>query len=108
MTDERTPFQDGGRHRDPAMPEDDASTSLGPAAALARLGTSAAETILIGDIRWDVEAGSRAGARVIAVRCGRSSDAQLAGAVAIYDPADLLAQLDSSPLAGRAATPPAA
>lgn len=73
-------------------------------AALERMGTSQGETVLVGDTRWDVEAGDRAGVRVIAVRCSGSSEADLAGAVAIYDdPADLLAHLEASPLAGRAA-----
>ncbi len=87
--------------------EDVSSTKPDPDvvhAALSRMGTSAASTVLIGDTRWDVEAGARAGVRVIAVRCGGSSDADLAGAVAIYDdPAHLLAHLEASPLARRAA-----
>lgn len=77
-------------------------------AALGRMGTSPSETVLLGDTRWDVEAGARAGVRVMAVRCGGSSDADLAGAIAIYDdPADILAHLESSPLRRRAREPSA-
>lgn len=48
---------------------------------------------------YDVEAATRAGIAIVAVRCGGWSDADLAGASAVYeDPADLLAQWDESPL----------
>lgn len=77
-------------------------------AALARMGTAASETVLLGDTRWDVEAGARAGVRVIGVRCGGSSDADLAGAIAIFDdPADILAHLETSPLRLRSREPSA-
>jgi predicted acyl esterase len=47
-----------------------------------------------------VEAGNRAGIRVVALRCGGWSDEDLTGALKIYDdPADLLAQFESSPFA---------
>jgi HAD superfamily hydrolase (TIGR01509 family) len=70
------------------------------AAALEKSGVPAAETVMIGDTPYDIEAGARAGVRVIAVRCGGWDDADLAGAVAIYDdPAALLAAFDASPLA---------
>jgi phosphoglycolate phosphatase-like HAD superfamily hydrolase len=55
---------------------------------------------MIGDTPYDVESAGRAGVRVIAFRCGGWNDADLKGAVAIYDgPADLLANLDRSPVA---------
>jgi HAD superfamily hydrolase (TIGR01509 family) len=64
----------------------------------ARLG--AADAVLIGDTPYDIEAGQRAGVRVIALRCGGWRDDGLRGAVAIYDdPADLLAQVEESPVA---------
>jgi phosphoglycolate phosphatase-like HAD superfamily hydrolase len=76
-------------------------------AALARAGCAAAEAILIGDTPYDVEAGRRAGVATIALRCGGWSDAELAGALAIFDaPADLLAHYDESPLAGGGDGPP--
>jgi phosphoglycolate phosphatase-like HAD superfamily hydrolase len=70
------------------------------AEALGELGLSPNEALLLGDSKHDVEAGDGAGVGVIAVRCGGSSDAELAGALAIYaSPADLLAHYDTSPLA---------
>jgi HAD superfamily hydrolase (TIGR01509 family) len=61
-------------------------------AAVAKAGCDAAETIMIGDTPYDVEAASRAGVVSIAFRCGGWwPDEKLAGAVAIYDdPDDLL------------------
>jgi phosphoglycolate phosphatase-like HAD superfamily hydrolase len=57
---------------------------------------------MIGDTPYDIEAAAQLGIPVIAVRCGGYADADLAGALAIYDdPADLLAHYDESPL-GRA------
>ena len=68
-------------------------------AALKRAKASAGRAVLIGDTPYDVEAGLRAGVRVIGFRCGGWSDADLAGAIAIYDgPWDLLEKLDGSPL----------
>jgi predicted phosphodiesterase len=47
---------------------------------------------------YDVEAALRAGIGIIALRCGGWSDADLKGAIAIYDhPADLLDHFDVSP-----------
>jgi HAD superfamily hydrolase (TIGR01509 family) len=62
-------------------------------AALRRTGSSPDRTVMIGDTPYDLEAGRRAGVRVMAVRCGGHwSDAHLEGAVAIFDdPAELLA-----------------
>jgi HAD superfamily hydrolase (TIGR01509 family) len=58
------------------------------------------EVVMLGDTPFDIEAADQAGVSVIAVRCGGFSDAQLAGAIAIYnDPADLLTQYEQSPLA---------
>jgi HAD superfamily hydrolase (TIGR01509 family) len=69
-------------------------------AALKRAKASPPEAIMIGDTPYDVEAAQRAGVKAIAFRCGGWSDADLIGAIAIYDgPWDLLARLADSPLA---------
>ena len=68
-------------------------------AALEKIALPAPEVVLLGDTPYDVEAGNRAGVRVIAVRCGGWGDKDMAGAAAVYDdPADLLAHFDASPL----------
>jgi HAD superfamily hydrolase (TIGR01509 family) len=68
--------------------------------ALKKLDLPAAEVVMIGDTPYDIIAAERAGVATIALRSGGWDDAALAGAIAIYDdPADLLAQLDRSPLA---------
>jgi HAD superfamily hydrolase (TIGR01509 family) len=67
-------------------------------AALAKAGCAAAESIVVGDTVWDVEAATRAGVRCVGVRSGGISEAELraAGAVAVYrDAAHLLAELDA-------------
>ncbi|MDB5345038.1 MAG: ppaX 1 [Schlesneria sp.] len=67
-------------------------------AALARLGHSSEKVILLGDTPYDVEAGLKAGVRVVAVRCGGWTDSKLQGAVQIYDdPQDLLNNFEESP-----------
>lgn len=71
-------------------------------AALEKLGCAPEAAVMLGDTPYDIEAAGRAGIATIALRSGGWDDAGLAGAVAIYDdPADLLAHLDESPLAGR-------
>jgi HAD superfamily hydrolase (TIGR01509 family) len=68
-------------------------------AALERLGLAAHEVMFVGDTPYDVTAGLRAGVATIALRCGGWDDADLTGAVAVYeDPADLLDALDDSAL----------
>jgi len=70
-------------------------------AALGRLGHSPEKVILLGDTPYDVEASRRAGVRAVALRCGGWRDADLKGAIRIYDnPADLLARFDDSPFLG--------
>jgi phosphoglycolate phosphatase-like HAD superfamily hydrolase len=57
---------------------------------------------VVGDTPYDAEAAGKAGLRTIGLLCGGFPEAVLreAGCVALYrDPADLLAQYDSSPLA---------
>lgn len=71
-------------------------------AALEKAGCDPEETIMLGDTPYDVEAAGKAGVPIIAVRSGGWNDADLAGAVAVYDdPADLLAHYDDSPLGKR-------
>lgn len=71
-------------------------------AALERLdGIAAGDAIVIGDTPYDAEAASKAGVRTIGLLSGGWSPEELkeAGCIATYrDPADLLAQYDSSPL----------
>lgn len=69
-------------------------------AALAQLRLPAAAVVMIGDTPYDIIAAQRAGVAIIALRCGgRWSDDDLRGADALYDsPADLLRQVDASPL----------
>ena len=68
-------------------------------AALRRTGAKPAEAVMIGDTPYDVEAASRAGIRTIGFRCGGWGDADLRGAIAIYDgPWDLLTRIDGSAL----------
>lgn len=68
-------------------------------AALSRAGCRPEQAMLVGDTRYDIEAARRAGVRAIAFRCGGSPEDTLHGAVEIYDgPAQLLAEIDSSPL----------
>jgi HAD superfamily hydrolase (TIGR01509 family) len=69
-------------------------------AAIARSGAAPHACVMIGDTPYDVAAAKRAGAHVIALRCGGWNDDALAGADAIYDgPRDLWKQLDRSILA---------
>lgn len=69
-------------------------------AALNKLGFPPEAVIMLGDTPYDIEAASRAGVAIVALRCGGWDDANLEGALAIYnDPADLLAQYKMSPLA---------
>ncbi len=89
---------------DDATSSDDAKSSK-PApdiveAALASSGLRADEVVMLGDTPYDIESAARAGVGVIAVRCGGFPDDTLAGALAIYDdPAHLLRDYESSPLA---------
>jgi HAD superfamily hydrolase (TIGR01509 family) len=54
-------------------------------AALQRSRASPSTSVLIGDTKYDIAAATRAGVAAIALRCGGSNDADLAGAAAIYD-----------------------
>lgn len=66
-------------------------------AALKRAEATAEEAVMIGDTPYDVAAAQKAGVRIIAFRCGGWGDADLRGAVAIYDgPWALLRELANS------------
>ena len=68
-------------------------------AAIERSEAAPGEILMIGDTPYDVEAATRAGIGIIAVRSGGWTDADLRGARAIYDdPADILARYDESPI----------
>ena len=88
---------------DAATSSDDAEESK-PApdiiqAALQRVKASPENAVMIGDTPYDIEAARRAGVPCIAFRSGGWGDADLAGAMAIYDGTwDLLQKLDESPL----------
>ncbi len=67
-------------------------------AALGRAGYPAPQVLMLGDTPYDVEAARRAGVGVVALRCGGWSDADLRGALAVYEhPQDLLDNFDDSP-----------
>ena len=71
------------------------------AVALERLELDPEQTMVVGDTRWDVEAAAKCGLDVVAVLTGGTTRRDLAdaGAIAVYeDAADLLANLDDSPL----------
>lgn len=71
------------------------------AVALERLELDPEQTMVVGDTRWDIEAAAKCGLEVVTVLTGGSTRRDLddAGAVAVYeDVADLLANLDDSPL----------
>lgn len=90
-------------HFDAVTSSDDAAASKPDPdiviAALEQADVPASETVMIGDTPYDVEAASRAGVACIGFRCGGWTDQDLAGVIAIYDdPADLLSQLEDSPL----------
>ncbi len=72
--------------------------------ALSKLEMQPDSVVMLADTPYDIESASKAGVGVIAFRCGGFDDSQLKDAIAIYnDPADLLTQYDSSPLASVAA-----
>lgn len=69
-------------------------------AALEQAGVEPRDALMLGDTPYDVEAASRAGVPLIAVRTGGWGDEDLRGAIAIFDdPGDLLAHYDDTPLA---------
>ncbi len=72
------------------------------AVALEHLDLDPEQTIVVGDTTWDIEAAAKLDIKVVAVLTGGTTrhDLKEAGAVAVYeDAAELLDQLDDSPLA---------
>jgi HAD superfamily hydrolase (TIGR01509 family) len=67
-------------------------------AALEKVGLPADEVVMLGDTPYDVEAARKAGTRVVALRCGGWTDADLKADAVFADPADLAKHLESSPL----------
>jgi HAD superfamily hydrolase (TIGR01509 family) len=71
-------------------------------AALRKLHLRPADVVVVGDTHYDIEAAGALGIDAVGLLCGGFPEGVLraAGAVAIYrDPADLLAEYASSPLA---------
>ena len=70
--------------------------------AIERLGNPPPETVMVvGDSPYDAQAAGKLGVRTIGLLCGGFAEHLLrqAGCVAIYkDPADLLANIETSPL----------
>jgi HAD superfamily hydrolase (TIGR01549 family) len=74
--------------------------------ALDKASVTADQAVMVGDSVWDIEAAQRAGVKSIGLLSGGFGRDELitAGAAAVYDDvADLLAQLDASPLIGHSA-----
>ena len=75
------------------------------AVALNKVKLQADRALMLGDTPYDIEAARQAGVGVVAFRTGGFNDQQLQGALAIYDdPADLLRNYATSPLAASAPT----
>jgi phosphoglycolate phosphatase-like HAD superfamily hydrolase len=73
-------------------------------AAIEQAELEAAHLVMIGDTPYDVEAATKAGVRIIGFRSGGWKDADLSGAVEIYDgPGHLLQSYSSSLLGGKEA-----
>ena len=72
-------------------------------AAVRRSGLRKEQLIMIGDTPYDVDASTRAGVRIVSLRCGGWwADDAFEGALEIYnDPADLLEAFDYSPFTAR-------
>lgn len=93
----------GGRLFEETTSSDDARNSKPDpdivAAALRQTGGPASDAVMIGDTPYDVEAATRAGVRIIALRSGGWDGDRLAGAVAVYDdPHDLLQKYERTGL----------
>jgi len=68
-------------------------------AAVKQSGFGADEVVMLGDTPYDDQAASKAGVAFIGVRSGGWDDADMPGAIAVYDDvADLLRSFESSPL----------
>lgn len=63
--------------------------------ALQKIQMQAQEVLMIGDTPYDIEAATKANVKIVAVRCGGWKDADLSGAIKVYeDPADILQHYD--------------
>jgi HAD superfamily hydrolase (TIGR01509 family) len=70
--------------------------------ALERVGVAAEAALMVGDTPYDVAAARRAGVDFVGLRSGGWSEAALVGSLAVYDdPADMIAHLETPPLAER-------
>lgn len=71
--------------------------------ALRKADIRPSSAIMLGDTPYDIEAATKAGVPVIALRCGGWwNDEAFAGAVAVYSsPLDLLERFNSSPIVAR-------
>ncbi len=64
-----------------------------------KIGIAPGEALVVGDTPYDIEAATKAGIKAVAVRSGKFPDAQLSGAIAIFDDvAEIFARFDASPL----------
>ena len=69
-------------------------------AALRLAGVSAKEALMLGDTPYDVEAATRAGVGIVAVKTGGWAEPDLAGAIEVYDtPEAILGDYSASPFA---------
>ena len=69
-------------------------------AALKKAGIAAADAVMVGDTRYDVEAAHKAGVACVALLCGGNDPETLREADAVYaDPAELMGALDRPPFA---------
>jgi HAD superfamily hydrolase (TIGR01509 family) len=69
-------------------------------AALEKAGVEAADAVMVGDTKYDIEAAHRAGVACVALLCGGNDPATLREADAVYaDPAELIGSLDGPPFA---------
>jgi HAD superfamily hydrolase (TIGR01549 family) len=67
-------------------------------AAVERAGERPEFAIMLGDTPYDIEAALRSGVAILAVRCGGWQDADLHGALAVFnDPADILKNYEQTP-----------
>lgn len=74
--------------------------------AMTKAKATAAQCVMLGDTPYDVEAATKAGVPIIAVRCGGWSGDELRGAAEVYDdPAKLLESYGSSLIGRRLAAP---
>ena len=75
-------------------------------AALEKAGVGAADAVMVGDTKYDVEAAHKAGVACVALLCGGNDPATLDEADAVYaDPAELIGALDRPPFALSNAVP---